>query len=116
MTVPVRPNLSGSWRKLASQPSSIGVVFLAGQTLDSLGKPVGQFVFFRAISDTTLTTFTVRGLGSPVGEGFGMDNVTFGNANPTVVPVPAALRLLASGLGALGALGWRRKRKAAAAA
>jgi len=33
-----------------------------------------------------------------------------------VVPLPAALPLFAGGLGALGLLGWRRKRKAAAAA
>ena len=32
----------------------------------------------------------------------------------TVTPVPAALPLLASGLGALGLFGWRRKRKSAA--
>lgn len=34
----------------------------------------------------------------------------------SAVPVPAALPLFASGLGALGFIGWRRKRKAAAAA
>ena len=32
------------------------------------------------------------------------------------VPLPAAFPLLASGLGAAGVLGWRRKRKAAASA
>jgi len=32
------------------------------------------------------------------------------------VPLPAALPLFASGLGALGLLGWRRKRKGAAIA
>jgi hypothetical protein len=31
------------------------------------------------------------------------------------VPVPAALPLLATGLGALGVIGWRRKRKVAQA-
>jgi len=33
----------------------------------------------------------------------------------TVVPIPAALPLFATGLGALGLLGWRRKRKNVAA-
>jgi hypothetical protein len=40
-----------------------------------------------------------------------------GNGTPIPsVPLPAALPLFASGLGALGLLGWRRKRKAAAIA
>jgi hypothetical protein len=30
----------------------------------------------------------------------------------TITPVPAALPLFVSGLGLMGALGWRRKRKA----
>ena len=50
------------------------------------------------------------------------DGVTFlesngiGNALPNATPIPAALPLFASGLGALGLLGWRRKKKAAALA
>ena len=35
--------------------------------------------------------------------------------DPILTPLPAALPLFASGLGVLGLLGWRRKRKAAAA-
>jgi hypothetical protein len=35
---------------------------------------------------------------------------------PATTPIPAALPLFATGLGALGLLGWRRKRKAAALA
>ena len=38
-----------------------------------------------------------------------MDDITY-----TVTPLPAALPLFATGLGALGLLGWRRKRKNAA--
>jgi PEP-CTERM motif len=34
---------------------------------------------------------------------------------PSAVPLPAALPLFASGLGVMGFLGWRRKRKKAAA-
>jgi hypothetical protein len=41
---------------------------------------------------------------------------TWQRTDVSVVPVPAALPLMASGLGALGLIGWRRKRKAAAAA
>ena len=37
-------------------------------------------------------------------------------AGTGATPLPAALPLFASGLGALGLLGWRRKRKAAAIA
>jgi hypothetical protein len=39
-----------------------------------------------------------------------------GPFSSTATPVPAALPLFASGLGAFGMLGWRRKRKAQAAA
>ena len=37
-------------------------------------------------------------------------------ASPATVPLPSTLPLFATGLGALGLLGWRRKRKAQAAA
>jgi len=36
--------------------------------------------------------------------------------NVSLTPVPAALPLFAGGLGAMGLLGWRRKRKDAVAA
>ena len=50
---------------------------------------------------------------------FSQSGGDFGNANfvsVSATPLPAALPLFASGLGALGLLGWRRKRKAAALA
>jgi hypothetical protein len=40
----------------------------------------------------------------------------FGNGSVAATPLPAALPLFATGLGALGLLGWRRKRKGAAIA
>ena len=43
----------------------------------------------------------------------GVDNVSL-SIGAEVVPLPAALPLFATGLGALGLLGWRRKRKQAA--
>ena len=39
----------------------------------------------------------------------------FANSAPRATPLPAALPLFATGLGAMGLLGWRRKRKNAAA-
>jgi hypothetical protein len=45
---------------------------------------------------------------------FFVDDLTIDTASTT--PLPAALPMFASGLGALGFLGWRRKRKAAALA
>jgi hypothetical protein len=44
------------------------------------------------------------------------DDVLITGPAPAPVPLPAALPLFATGLGTLGLLGWRRKRKAQAAA
>ena len=41
----------------------------------------------------------------------GFDDINFETVAPVTTPLPAALPLFASGLGALGLLGWRRKRK-----
>jgi hypothetical protein len=46
----------------------------------------------------------------------GLDNVVLNDLGPAVVPLPATLPLFATGLGALGLLGRRRMRKAAALA
>jgi hypothetical protein len=44
----------------------------------------------------------------------GLDNVVGSAATPAGTPLPAALPLFATGLGAFGLLGWRRKKKSAA--
>ena len=57
-------------------------------------------------------------VGNPVGgawETFSRDAAFHANFSSTAVPLPAALPLFATGLGALGLLTWRRKRKAVAA-
>jgi hypothetical protein len=44
----------------------------------------------------------------------GVDDVRFVGGFSTTTPLPAALSLFATGIGGLGLLGWRRKRKAQA--
>ena len=57
-------------------------------------------------------TFT----GGNLGDTFKLGFVSMqGNSATSPVPLPAAFPLFATGLGALGLLGWRRKRKAQAA-
>ena len=72
--------------------------------------------FFPAL----LTYNAICGPGAPAcGTGWGgsLDiTYNFDPSTPAETPLPAALPLFATGLGALGLLGWRRKRKAAAAA
>lgn len=53
---------------------------------------------------------------SPPWQAIALDNLIVDTSVPNTVPLPAALPLFASGLGALGLLGWRRKRKNAALA
>jgi hypothetical protein len=56
------------------------------------------------------------GIGTFVGDDEQFHGADFGSFLVATTPLPAALPLFATGLGALGLLGWRRKRKAAQAA
>jgi hypothetical protein len=65
------------------------------------------------LSIPALTVFLSTGL-APTGPHVATSTITF--TSPTATPLPAALPLFATGLGGLGLLGWRRKRKALAVA
>ena len=75
---------------------------------------VGSF----ASADQFLWNFWTRGSlnGVAVGGNAGLADFAPNNSDASVTPLPAALPLFASGGGLLGFLGWRRKRKQAAAA
>ena len=60
-------------------------------------------------------TFYNSATGSLNGSGGLVDDIQGISANASAVPLPAALPLFAGGLGGLGLLGWRRKRKKAVA-
>jgi hypothetical protein len=80
-------------------------------------------------TDTAFLFFSVDALGNPSTSGTfagvaSTSNTSFSFSStsltvtlaPTTTPLPAALPLFAAGLGGLGLLGWRRKRKVAAEA
>lgn len=74
--------------------------------------PLTDFQSFSAVGFTDLVSLSFVGLPSTgAGDRFSLDNIGLvGGAAP--VPLPAALPLLLGALGALGILGWRRKRAA----
>ncbi|MEL7345351.1 MAG: VPLPA-CTERM sorting domain-containing protein [Pseudomonadota bacterium] len=82
--------------------------------LDADGNNVGGFVpdtqvngsvrFFGFLSDQAFRTITVTAIsGTTDGEGFGMDNLLY-SAEPSEIPLPASLPLLAAGIAAFGFL------------
>jgi hypothetical protein len=75
-----------------------------------------------AYGSTTFGLLTVHSSGVEIGDWNNIGTIPAQadiqsiTINTATTPLPAALPLFASGLGALGLLGWRRKRKAAALA
>jgi hypothetical protein len=70
------------------------------------------------VSSTATGVFLFAQLIGPTSvESFYLDDVVIDETSPppTAVPLPGTLPLFATGLGVLGLLGWRRKRKAQAA-
>jgi hypothetical protein len=97
--------------------ASVAITFLitSGFLPGDTGQGTGTESFLLVTSSNTANVGgsyigTIDTIGTLVDVGGGI----FGLAAPT--PIPAALPLFATGLGAVGLLGWRRKRKAAAVA
>jgi hypothetical protein len=88
------------WQAFALGPNSIE--FLAPTVADFVS--TGTFYFVNVFFTGDLPT------------GFSGEWITAFTPPPEATPLPAALPLFAGGLGALGLLGWRRKKKAAALA
>jgi hypothetical protein len=84
---------SGAFSQLSTFPITLNLLGTSSSTLADLLGTGGSAVM----------TVTGGTIGSPL-------------TTPNEIPVPAALPLFASGLGALGLLGWRRKRRAQAVA
>jgi hypothetical protein len=80
---------------------------------DSEGFGLGNSLFCTGITNCTVASIFETGAFQSVTTGLPDLTVSFAS-DAAVVPIPGTLPLFATGLGALGLLGWRRKRKAAA--
>lgn len=84
------------------------------------GNLFDRFVSFQDVENIVFTADFLSPASLSVGNSFGigaigsLDNFRINALTVTAVPVPAALPLLAGGIGFLGFAGWRRKRSAAA--
>ena len=112
--------LAGNYSLNTSQPTIVATV--GGTPLSiplpatTLASGVWDGTTITFIATTTSTVISFGGSGGAEGSTsyLGLDDVSL--TDLSAVPLPAALPLFASGLGVLGLLGWRRKRKAAALA
>jgi hypothetical protein len=101
--------LQGGWEILAVDSSNLNLGVILDFSTPLYPPPgLGQLIDFAGGDITQWTLFNVSGA---LAGGF------YGFLTPeaSATPLPAALPLFATGLGALGLLGWRRKRRAAAA-
>ena len=91
-------DLGNSFKYTATSPLA-----QSGNSLGS-GETSSQFAFYSLLvtSDWTIELLTPD------------NETTFVSGSVNAVPLPAALPLFATGLGMMGLLGWRRKKKAAA--
>jgi hypothetical protein len=95
-------------------PLLVDIQYVSGSGSGALEAGLNPGLTDRVFSFGSLTTGTLNSDPSTPGNDGYADRTQFEVGATT--PLPAALPLFATGLGALGLLGWRRKRKAAALA
>jgi hypothetical protein len=88
--------LIGTWAN--SSGAIIGTPFVVGDGPDTVTAPVGATELLLGVNDDIFS------------DNVGSLTVSVAGPGVAVTPIPAALPLLVSGLGALGLLGWPRKR------
>jgi hypothetical protein len=94
-----------------------GTAKFTGTNIASTGTIVGTTIplYVEVTFDVTATGLDTLSFSSfDVPSALALDDVTVTSV-PSATPLPAALPLFAGGLGALGLLGWRKKRKNASA-
>ena len=96
--------------------------YWVGFILNLVGNPIGQYYYWANTQQGDGLDAMYNGTVWSIGPGDGIRGLTDHNRafhvtldSPSAVPIPAALPLFATGLGALGLLGWWRKRRSVAA-
>ena len=103
-----------SWNTSSNVASTFPSEFLIEEEFSA---PHKAFILFQQSSVTDVSVLTIDAENNGGGLQHNSDlssNFIFGTAAATT-PIPAALPLFATGLGGLGFLGWRRRRKNVAA-
>lgn len=95
------------------QAINTDVGFQNSENLAFFGALNPSFAFDPTADDTYIITLAMT---EPTGFSLSVDETIIAGAGVAQTPLPATLPLFASGLGGLGLLSWRRKRKAALAA
>jgi hypothetical protein len=116
-------NITGAFSDL--QRATVGLKILvngstrfsASYTTQDLHKPEIPFNLIIFLTQGMSLDFVIDSLGEYSNDVVGLRALISNDpiAPPAAVPLPAALPLFATGLGALGLIGWRRKRKLDAA-
>ena len=106
-----------------SVTSTVDAIINGGSSVaytNSQSDPVNNYVVWQEFTTTFVASGSSSTLellnGDPASDSLnGLDNVSVVNEGVSATPIPGALPLFASGLGAMGFFGWRRKRKISAA-
>jgi hypothetical protein len=106
-----------------SVTSTVDAIINGGNSVaytNSQSDPVNNYVVWQEFTTTFVASGSSSTLellnGDPASDSLnGLDNVSVVNEGVSATPIPGALPLFASGLGAMGFFGWRRKRKIPAA-
>jgi hypothetical protein len=93
----------------------VGNPFAVGNGPLTTTVPTGATQLLLGVNDDIFVGTAVDANGAPLPDNTGSLTISVTD-NGLATPLPGALPLFATGLGALGLLGWRRKRKAAASA